>query len=196
MKKSSRSPAKRGDGARRRLFIVIALCIALLVVLNMLIIFRFSASGKEESGSTSEGVTRMILRLFYPNFTELNWYSEYLLVSKSHAFIRKAAHFCEFALLGFLSGGLLLFVSGRLKRMRGWMPWVIPAVFTLLYAILDEIHQIFSNRGPRVTDVLIDFWGACCGILLIHGLVLLLSRLRRRENQERSRSTCKTQDSV
>ena len=54
-----------------------------------------------------------------------------------------------------------------------------PAVFTLLYAISDEIHQIFSGRGPRVTDVLIDFSGAVCGILLIHGIAYLIARRKK-----------------
>lgn len=198
MKFFRRLPAKGGKRFRRGLYVIIALCLLVLVLLNMTIIFGFSAEDKEASGGTSEEMTRLLLRLFHPNFQDLTFVQSYILVLKVHPLVRKAAHFSEFALLGFLSASLLLFISGRLRRMKGWLIWGGAGAFTLIFAILDEVHQIFTNRGPRVTDVLIDFAGAICGILLIHGIVYLLSRIQKRESArsqaERRTDPCVTPD--
>ncbi len=196
MKKPRILPTERSAPARRGLHIAIAVCLAVLVLLNMAVIFSFSAADREESGNLSAGVTRRVVALLYPDFEDLAEAEQQAILQKAHKFIRKAAHFCEFALLGFLTASLLLYVSHYLKRLRPWPVRVGPAVFTLLYAISDEIHQIFTERGPRVTDVLIDFAGALCGILLIHGLVWLISRCKKRRHRPRSltrrKKRCKT----
>lgn len=127
----------------------------------------------------SAGVTRYLLEHIYPDYDDMSSADREALLQKTHKFVRKAAHFSEFALLGFLSAGLLLWVSDHLYSMSPWKTWLYPAAFTLLYAASDEIHQIFTNRGPRFTDVLIDFVGALFGILLIHGGVGLISRCRK-----------------
>jgi VanZ family protein len=163
----------------------IAAFLAVLVLLNMVMIFCFSAAGKEESGDMSSGFARIVMRLLYPGFDEISYMGQQNMLQGIHKLVRKAAHFCEFGLLGLLSTGLMLFVSRYLKRLRTWLTWVAPTVFTLLYAISDEVHQIFSDRGSRATDVLIDFAGALCGILLLHGLVWLLREWRMREEQSR-----------
>ena len=72
--------------------------------------------------------------------------------------VRKLAH---------LSIYLVLFVwSYRLDRFywpqAGW-PWRA-LLWCLLYAISDEIHQMYvPGRGPHVYDVLIDLGGALLG---------------------------------
>ena len=165
--------------SRRNASLVVTALIALLLLANLFIIFRFSAANGVESGKMSAGVTRYLLEHLYPDYTELSPAEQASILGQSHKFVRKAAHFSEFALLGFLTAGLLLWVSHRFLPMKPLATWLIPAAFTLLYAASDEIHQIFTNRGPRVTDVLIDFAGALFGILLIHCAVWLVSACRR-----------------
>ena len=163
---------------------VIMVC---LLIANMAVIFLFSSADRVESGETSAGVTRFLLETFHPHYGELPEAEQAALIQSAHRFVRKAAHFCEFALLGFLSAGLFLWLSARTFAVKGWMTLSIPAVFTLLYAASDEIHQMFTDRGPRVTDVLIDFAGACFGILLIRGLVWLLQRSRKGKHRPHER---------
>ena len=72
--------------------------------------------------------------------------------------VRKLAHFSVY---------LVLFLwSYRLDR-HYWpqSPWPWRALlWCLLYAISDEIHQIYvPGRGPHVLDVLIDSSGALAG---------------------------------
>lgn len=164
--------------------VAMAMLLAVLVLANMMLIFHFSSTGKEESGDLSQGVTNTVMRLLHPNFKNLGFGSKLLLLQKNHIIVRKAAHFCEFALLGFLVTCFLCFLSHHFKRLRPWVTWAAPSGFTLLYAISDEIHQIFSNRGPRFTDVLIDFSGAICGILVVHGLILFFTHGKRKPDAD------------
>ena len=159
--------------------LAVGVILLVLLLTNLLVIFCFSSADRKESGEMSAGVTRYLLEHIYPDYDDMSSADREALLQKTHKFVRKAAHFSEFALLGFLSAGLLLWVSDHLYSMNPWKTWLYPAAFTLLYAASDEIHQIFTNRGPRFTDVLIDFVGALFGILLIHGGVGLISRCRK-----------------
>ncbi|MFG6495359.1 VanZ family protein [Fictibacillus sp. UD] len=77
-------------------------------------------------------------------------------------FIRKAAHFFTYFVLGFLIYRALsyYFLNNRLTFISSW-------VLTILYAISDEVHQSFTpNRTPHVEDVMIDAAGGLIGITL------------------------------
>lgn len=74
------------------------------------------------------------------------------------SFVRKAAHFCEFALLGFI----VFFTYISYTDNKKFLFTVL--LFGLLIAILDEILQLFvSGRAGQVTDVLLDFSGHFVG---------------------------------
>ncbi len=172
-------------------YVMIALCIALFVVINMVIIFCFSAESKDESGERSTGVTTLVVSILYPDYNELGYYERLAVFEEAHGIVRKAAHFLEYTLLGFLTAGLMLFLRRFLyrKKIAYWQSWIYPSAFCLLYAISDEVHQIFSKRGPSVRDVCIDFAGAMFGICLIQFLVWLFGSVRnavkeRREGKE------------
>ncbi|WAM33950.1 VanZ family protein [Caldicellulosiruptor morganii] len=69
--------------------------------------------------------------------------------------IRKIAHVTEYFILSMLFYKAF-FESGKSTRQC----FVLTAIFSVLYAISDEIHQIFvSGRGPSPVDVMIDSIG-------------------------------------
>ncbi|MBR5124198.1 MAG: VanZ family protein [Clostridia bacterium] len=173
-----------------RLQVTIACILALLVILNMTVIFRFSAESKEESGSRSAGITALLLPILHPEYDTLSEADQRAAMEQTHHLVRKLAHFLEYALLGFLSSALLLYLNHRVLRGRGWLwaTWIAPPLFCLVYAASDEIHQIFSGRGPAVKDVLIDFAGAVVGCLLIHAVVGLVGLIKKR----RKGTACRT----
>lgn len=71
-----------------------------------------------------------------------------------HTFIRKCAHFCEYAVLG----GLALLSFGYRKRGLG---------ISILVACLDETLQLFiEGRSGQISDVLIDSTGIICGFFI------------------------------
>lgn len=88
--------------------------------------------------------------------------------------VRKMAHFAEYTVLG--AATLLLFTTpdGRSR-------YLMPMLLCFGAACVDEGIQIFAvNRGPQFKDVLLDFSGACCGILGMALVVLIVCALRRR----------------
>ena len=81
-------------------------------------------------------------------------------------FVRKAAHFTEFAVLGAEIFALLALESLSIGKCG-----MYTSFSSLFLAFIDETLQIFSKRGPTILDVWIDFLGAACSILL--GLIIL-----------------------
>ena len=90
--------------------------------------------------------------------------------------IRKTAHFCEFALLG--AELRLLFL---LLRQRGLQGSANSLFAGLAAAVADEAIQIFSQRGSRVADVVLDFSGVFFGALVIVLIAFLCGRRRERK---------------
>lgn len=91
--------------------------------------------------------------------------------------IRKAAHFAEFACLGFLLAGFF--------RARGRAPFLPGALCGLLSACADETIQLFSpGRASGVTDVWLDFAGVLTGIFLLHFGYILWKKTRKSNNSE------------
>ena len=82
--------------------------------------------------------------------------------------VRKMAHFTEFFCLGCVLALLLPF-RGKSQLLAGGL--------ALLTGFIDETIQIFSGRGPAISDVWLDFSGAAAAILIL-ALARLL-RLRR-----------------
>lgn len=164
------------------------LCAALgvLTLLNMIVIFCFSAEPQEKSGDRSEGITQTVVSVVVDNYEQLTEPQKQEKVQEFHPIIRKLAHFSEFALLGFLTGAFML----TLGKTRYFVCWIAPAAFCLVYAASDEIHQIFTNRGPAVTDVLIDFSGSALGLLLIHAAVLIVCAIRGKRREGKGNTVC------
>ena len=141
--------------------IIRAILLALIISV-MAAIFVFSAQGGEESGATSEGFTAFVLGIFGIN--ESNTTPENL--KEIESFVRTAAHFSEYAALGFLCNFFLGTYS--LKRAKSLM---LAVGFSAFYAVTDEIHQIFvPGRAAQFSDFMVDtsgaLFGACMALLL------------------------------
>jgi VanZ family protein len=169
-------------------FVILAIILLIAVLINMAIIFYFSEESVEASGDRSSGIVMKIIYFFHPDYDDLDLLSRLDIMRSFHHAVRKLAHFTEFGLLGFLSTGLVLYVNCRKHWVKPWLEWCLPTVFCLLYAASDEIHQIFSNRGASVKDVMIDFAGAVTGILLMRAIIGIVRAAKRR----RERRKCET----
>ena len=78
-----------------------------------------------------------------------------------HHYLRKTAHFSEYAALGFCMSGFL----GNLTWSKRGLRVPVTVAACVLAAMIDECIQLFSfERGPQVTDVLLDSVGALFGI--------------------------------
>ncbi|MBP2075844.1 VanZ family protein [Oceanobacillus polygoni] len=134
------------------------------VILWMGLIFYLSHQPAAASSELSSGVTEIVLRIIekvVPN--------EDLDVSSIHHLIRKNAHFFIYFFLG-----MLVLHALRTSKDTRYQTIGLALLFCVLYAISDEIHQLFiPGRGAQVKDVLIDSAGAGVGIVGY----LVLSRL-------------------
>ena len=139
------------------------LCIAWAII-----IFMFSNEPATVSDQTSLGFTEnVIMFLVKIDIVDIPVSSVGLeetvrqIAENLNNIIRKIAHFSIYLVLGVLVYNLLLCYVKNKKA-------VLVALLTcLLYAISDEIHQIFiPGRAGQIKDVLIDFSGSFTGLIL------------------------------
>lgn len=133
----------------------------------MLFIWINSMQTGVSSGSMSGTVTRTInafLRIFGED------------VALPHLFIRKAAHFLEFSLLGLL----LCFCSLNFFEIKSVSSFAhtslvllsLPA--SIAVALIDEMIQLFvDGRVGSIFDVMIDTAGAVSAILVFFAVLLI-----------------------
>ena len=140
----------------------------LISVLVMLAVFMFSAQSGDSSGETSMNITENVSQHFFLDDISRDT------LEILEQIIRKLAHFIEFASLGFF---VFAFTDTfTIKRKKAI---IISLIFSAVYALSDEIHQYFvPERACRLTDVLLDSFGALCGILLFIALCELIKRLK------------------
>lgn len=121
----------------------------LLVILWMILIFTMSSFNSTESSNQSNFIVDIITNIF--NITNINLLS---------LIIRKLAHFTEYFILGILIYNLIHSYNKKI---------CIAIIICVLYAISDEIHQLFvPGRSCQLLDILIDTMGSIVGIYLLY----------------------------
>ena len=79
-----------------------------------------------------------------------------------HLTIRKLGHWSEYFVLAVLMLRALRSETGKNWELRHA---VFTLLFILLYALSDELHQVFvPSRTASFGDVMIDVFGGICGI--------------------------------
>lgn len=142
---------------------LVLLCLSLV---NMSLIFMFSAQNGEKSSEISYNIAQKSVSES-DNVKEED-------IKDVEFFLRKTAHFSIFACLGFL-------LIGTLKTWQKIKNPKISAALSLglcaVYAASDELHQFFvSGRDCRFTDILIDtagsFVGICVGLFVFERIII------------------------
>ena len=127
----------------------------------MIIIFLFSSKPANESRDTSITIAEQILSI-YEDITNQPIHTEVKQLEEINHFIRKGAHFTEYALLA-IAVAFHFYVC----KKRGLSLIFITILIAAFYAATDEFHQLFvEGRGGQVTDVILDTTGAIAGTLL------------------------------
>lgn len=128
----------------------------ILVVFWMILIFYLSHQPATESNRLSKGLATKMVTLVENNSQETNFN-----IGRFNYKIRKNAHFFIYLVLGILT---LNWLNSR--NIYGLKAVVLAVLICVLYAISDEIHQLFvPGRGSQVKDVILDTAGAITGIL-------------------------------
>lgn len=141
------------------------------IVLWMGVIFFFSSQNGEESSNLSGGITKFLAHLIQPGMDQWAEVRQQEFLEQLSFWIRKGAHFSEYAVLGFLLMGF-----ARTFVWKGWVRFGICWGIGTLYAVSDEFHQTFSDgRSPQIRDVCIDSAGVLFGILAMICLCVIIT---------------------
>ena len=138
------------------------LILSLLAVIAVAVmIFMFSAQQGDESSKLSGAISDWVLRRIVPGYATMTPSERRPYLRQWSFYIRKLAHFSEFALLAVT---LVRFFSYALRHRMLWPQLLAAWVAATVYAGTDELHQMFvAGRGPALTDVCIDSAGALTG---------------------------------
>ena len=126
----------------------------IITILWIAVIFGFSLQPATVSNNMSGSILTRILAPMFPQIMENKE-----LAHLAHLFVRKAAHFTEYMVLGMLSvNAIHYYLTKKL--------YVIGAGFCVVIAMIDETIQLFvEGRSGQVSDVLLDSIGSFTGIL-------------------------------
>lgn len=125
-----------------------------LTIICMGIIFYFSSRPATESASQSSWLIDILQKIFGVGFSSF--------------IIRKCAHFLEFT-------GLCVLFNSAWYFTKSKKCILLSIICTSLYAITDEVHQIFiDGRSCEFRDWCIDSCGAitgAIGFLIVYAII-------------------------
>lgn len=126
--------------------------------------FVLFASSASFSASNTSRIIRPLLLWLFPDISEAS-------LAYAHFFVRKAAHFTEYAVLALLAARAFR-TSSRAVLSRRW--WLASFILIATVALVDEYHQSFvPTRTGTVYDSLLDMAG---GATALAGAALWLAR--------------------
>ncbi len=150
-------------------------------VIIMVLTFMSSSQTAEVSSKTSGGLISTVLDIVLPEFDDLPEAERESVVQSFQLLARKSAHFITYFMLG-----ISVFTAVYTYSIKRWLKYFISLLICLVYAVSDEIHQYFvPGRGPKYTDVLLDFAGSVSGVLLVTLIILVFSKRSSRKMRKK-----------
>ena len=140
----------------------------IIAIICCIIIFSFSAVPATASTKQSKGLTYNVIKLL--NGNKLTEKELAKLTKIVNPVIRKIAHFSIYMILAIFTYMFIeeLNIKSKSEKERLRKNILYTCIFCLIYAIFDEIHQIYvPGRTGKAIDVIIDTLGACTGITII-----------------------------
>lgn len=158
--------------------------VAILWIALMVLIYWFSDQPDTVSSEQSMRIGKLICSILVGGYDTLSEVTQYQYAELIDHFVRKSAHFCEYAVLGMLTWGSFRWVRVVFREKRGrcyetcseaesgsrslWANRKIEVfawAWCICYAATDEFHQLFvPGRYGMVRDVILDSLGALTGI--------------------------------
>ena len=140
----------------------------IIAIICCIIIFSFSAVPATASTKQSKGLTYNVIKLL--NGNKLTEKELVKLTKRVNPVIRKIAHFSIYMILAIFTYMFIeeLNIKSKSEKERLRKKILYTCIFCIIYAIFDEIHQIYvPGRTGKVIDVVIDTLGAFMGIAII-----------------------------
>lgn len=177
-------------------------CISAIAVLAiMALIFVYSSHGGTKSNNVSGSVTVKVIHAFKAEYDELPAQEQKVVFDNWNYYIRRVAHFCEYAALSFWmyvhivaargskalkdeakaarkAGRDCSAAAARGSKARKNYDWLLGVLVAFLYACSDELHQYFiPGRSGVFKDALWDSVGALFGAWIA---VMVVKAIRKR----------------
>ena len=140
----------------------------IIAIICCIMIFSFSAVPATSSTKQSKGLTYNVIKLL--NGNKLSERDLEKLTKKVNPLVRKIAHFSIYMILAILTYKFIeeLNIKSKSEKERLRKNILYTCIFCVIYAIFDEIHQIYvPGRTGKAIDVIIDALGACMGIAIL-----------------------------
>jgi len=135
--------------------------------------FVLFASTSSFSASNTSLIIRPLLLWLFPGIREAR-------IDEVHFFVRKTAHFTEYALLALLAARAFRTSSRRGLSRKCWL---VSFALVAAVSLLDEYHQSFlPSRTGSIYDSLLDMTG---GATALACAALLLARRRKKSGNAR-----------
>lgn len=148
----------------------------LLSIVCMIVIFKLSSHNSINTNSLSINFTSKLANIVFSEFNTLSKDIQNIMIGQLNLLVRKIAHFLLYFILGFFSFASVHIITQKYKKSL-YMGITVCSI----YAILDELHQIFvPGRTPLLKDVIIDVLGGICGMLFYFLIISALINIRTR----------------
>ena len=155
---------------KKKKHLILKILLPVLTISIVVFIFFNSSQIASVSGERSKLVLEFINKLI--SFTG---------IILSEHFIRKLAHFTEYAALGFF-----MCLSFRVYTVKISRCLIFSSLLGLLTAMADEYYQTFiPGRAGLVKDVFIDFSGLIVGIIISLIIVYIINLVIEHRNWKR-----------
>ena len=154
----------------------------IILVLWMLVIFTFSQSNGEKSSGRSIGILKNIVTNISDGLYKIKLIKEPISDAKVQKIAnnlnypaRKIMHMSEYFILALLVYNVL--VLYKIKKI-----YLITFCTSFLYAVSDEIHQLFTGRTCSIIDALVDSIGILVALFFIYSVNKLKIRRVKHSN--------------
>ena len=148
----------------------------ILSIIWMIVIFLFSSRSSNELDLRNSFIVKTVLNIFVKNFDFLDANAQNSILSDVSFYVSKSAHYLEYGMLALLLSFAFILVKKRSIR------YLFIMLVVCLYAISDEIHQMFSDdRTPRALDVMIDSLGGLTMVLLIELTITIIGLVKKHD---------------
>lgn len=159
---------------------ILRIIFLILVIINVIVIFHFSAQDGKESSKVSQKIVKENVN----NVKTTNQSEKKKILNKIEKVLRKLAHVLIYTSLGIWSISFVLTL--RIKRTTQ----ILTTTFWgIILAGIDEINQHFtSGRTGKLIDVFIDTIGVVLGILIVLLIVHICKKIKENLSKEKGKS--------
>ena len=161
-----------------------------LLLTWMVFIFVLSNENAGTSANTSGQIIKKIAQAVDRNFTTLPPAQQHSIIENWQSFVRTMAHFTEYIVLGFLAANTV-----RAFKIKGRLAYGLPVLFGLVYAVSDEIHQIFiPGRSCQFGDIVVDTLGSVIGTFVFLVLAWIVKTIVTCKKQNKNKKLNKIRE--